>query len=66
MAEKCVSTPKETTFMSDICGRRFSRKSNLMRHLHCHLGSKPHECQICDRRFLRMDELKQHLLIHDE
>ena len=48
------------------CGRSFSRKEHLTRHLRCHSGERPFECTLpgCHRKFSRSDNLRQHVRAH--
>lgn len=42
------------------CGKVFSVKANLQRHVLLHTGQKPHKCEVCGRSF----RLKYSLQIH--
>ncbi|CAH0381257.1 unnamed protein product [Bemisia tabaci] len=46
------------------CGRSYSHKSNLQRHLREECGRLPQfACPVCSRRFKRKDALKQHTIL---
>ena len=35
----------------DACGKLFSDKSNLTKHILAHTGDKPHSCGVCGKLF---------------
>ena len=37
----------------DICSKRFTQTSDLLRHKRIHGGVRPFECALCSRRFTR-------------
>uniref|UniRef100_A0A6I8N8S7 C2H2-type domain-containing protein n=1 Tax=Ornithorhynchus anatinus TaxID=9258 RepID=A0A6I8N8S7_ORNAN len=55
-----ASTRASGPYPCPECGRRFSQKPNLTRHLRNHTGERPHACADCGRGFRQ----KQHLLKH--
>ena len=46
------------------CGKSFSRKQDLRRHLHTHTGYKPYKCEHCGKCFSQSCSLKRHLWTH--
>lgn len=46
------------------CKKDFLSKSNLMRHMRSHDGSKPYQCSVCGLGFTQNGSLNQHMLIH--
>ncbi|KAG8450152.1 hypothetical protein GDO86_002689 [Hymenochirus boettgeri] len=45
------------------CGKMFSCRSNMNKHLLTH-GDKKYTCEICGRKFFRVDVLRDHIHIH--
>ena len=43
-----------------VCGRRFTDRSNCIKHQFIHTGLKPFECPHCGKRFRRKDHLNSH------
>lgn len=46
------------------CNKDFSTRTNLLRHIHTHDGSKPYKCTECSSSFTQNGSLKQHMHIH--
>uniref|UniRef100_A0A4W3ITZ6 PR/SET domain 15 n=1 Tax=Callorhinchus milii TaxID=7868 RepID=A0A4W3ITZ6_CALMI len=46
-----------------VCGKIFSCRSNMNKHLLTH-GDKKYTCEICGRKFYRVDVLRDHTHVH--
>lgn len=50
MHVKMVHMPAEVLFECNVCGKKFTRKAHLKRHLRIHDPEKPFKCPHCDYR----------------
>ncbi|KAG0366063.1 hypothetical protein BGZ54_005872, partial [Gamsiella multidivaricata] len=48
----------------EVCGKRFSRPSQLNTHSFTHSGEKPHQCPMCQKYFNVASNLKRHIRTH--
>lgn len=46
------------------CGKPFTQRQKIIRHLNTHTNHRPFECQICHKKFSLDLMLKQHMRIH--
>ncbi|KAL7374631.1 hypothetical protein ABVT39_004321, partial [Epinephelus coioides] len=59
---RCIAVEKP--FSCSECGKRFSRKTELKRHMCTHTGEKPFSCSVCKRSFTQAVDLQKHTRIH--
>ena len=52
MHVKMVHMPAEVLFECTVCGKKFTRKAHLKRHLRIHEPEKPFKCPHCDYRWV--------------
>ena len=46
----------------DFCGKAFSQRKRLNRHLKIHTGPRDYICKFCNKTFYRKDHLKGHIV----
>ncbi|XP_063288406.1 zinc finger and BTB domain-containing protein 6 [Pelobates fuscus] len=51
-------------FLCLQCGKTFTQKKNLNRHIRGHMGIRPFQCSICMKTFTAKSTLQDHLNIH--
>ena len=47
-----------------VCGRAFTQKASLTKHLLTHTGEKEHQCAVCGKAFGQKGSLTRHLPTH--
>ncbi|CAJ1057609.1 zinc finger protein 708-like isoform X1 [Xyrichtys novacula] len=52
---------REASVTCDVCGKKFSYLSHLMRHRSIHTGETPYSCSDCGKHFRLLTYLKAHL-----
>ena len=58
-------------YICDACGKVYSSKFSLERHVRCHTGERPYECDVCDftttyREHLQRHMTSVHLVVHSD
>ncbi|KAI5617540.1 hypermethylated in cancer 1 like [Silurus asotus] len=51
-------------FPCNICGKMFTQRGTMTRHMRSHLGLKPFACGECGMRFTRQYRLTEHMRVH--
>ncbi|XP_006892651.1 PREDICTED: zinc finger and BTB domain-containing protein 6 [Elephantulus edwardii] len=51
-------------FLCLQCGKTFTQKKNLNRHIRGHMGIRPFQCTVCSKTFTAKSTLQDHLNIH--
>lgn len=61
---KVPVNPQGDKYGCERCNRRFTRKSDLMRHVRIHLGIRPNVCSVCSKPFVQRSALTVHMRVH--
>ncbi|XP_035225127.1 zinc finger protein 583-like [Stegodyphus dumicola] len=51
-------------FKCTVCGKAFTQKVNLQRHVRIHTGELPFHCDICNQKFRQQSNVTQHKRTH--
>lgn len=51
-------------FPCNICGKMFTQRGTMTRHMRSHLSLKPFACEECGMRFTRQYRLTEHMRVH--
>ncbi|XP_037772950.1 zinc finger protein 271-like [Penaeus monodon] len=51
-------------FVCEVCGKKFSHKSNINIHMRVHTKEKPYSCDICNKAFSQISDLTRHMRVH--
>ncbi|XP_034043802.1 gastrula zinc finger protein XlCGF57.1-like isoform X3 [Thalassophryne amazonica] len=62
--ETCNQNSHLKTFKCSECGKAFSQKGHLKRHMTTHTGNTSFKCSECGKTFNQNFNLKTHMLIH--
>lgn len=62
--QKGLHGSKSKIYGCQDCGRKFFRKSDLVRHIQIHLGIKPNVCKYCGKKFIQRSALTVHNRVH--
>ena len=59
--EKYRTSTNNTFYKCMLCGKEFSMKGDMRRHVRIHTGEKPYKCPLCDVRVTQKQNLKKHI-----
>ncbi|XP_019484415.1 PREDICTED: zinc finger protein 250-like [Hipposideros armiger] len=48
------------TFVCDVCSKRFTKRSSLLRHQRAPTGDRPHQCEMCGKAVRKKSYLVNH------
>lgn len=58
-------------YICDVCGKVYSSKFSLERHVRCHTGERPYQCEVCEfttsyREHMQRHMTSVHLVVHSD
>jgi len=59
-----LSSISASAFACSKCGKKFTRRPNLVRHEKIHVGDRPFACSVCPKAFSQLTHLKKHFTTH--
>ena len=59
----CITETKKR-FPCEMCGKDFTTRQILQRHMRIHTGERPYACNHCEKRFTQQAHLSNHMLKH--
>lgn len=59
-----LESAENNSLTCKLCGKIFSRRFTLRRHLRCHTDQKPYSCSYCGKKFTRKDSCLYHTSVH--
>ena len=54
----------ETTCRCKVCGKTFTQKKSIKKHMLIHAGIKPYSCSLCGWNFRSQDDCDRHNVLH--
>lgn len=65
-ANKTQLDPKTKPYSCQLCNTRFSKMSNLNRHMFLHNDQRKYRCSVCSKRFNSQQSLDEHKAVHSD
>lgn len=61
--EKIISKSQKT-MACQHCGKTFTHRGDMNKHVRSHTGEQPYSCTICNRKFTHTSNLARHVRVH--
>ncbi|XP_056136125.1 zinc finger protein 572-like [Lampris incognitus] len=55
---------KKKPFTCSVCGKGFTQRGHMQRHMRTHTGEKPFRCSVCGNAFSQKGDMLRHMRIH--